>query len=89
MRWMAADPEFATNIARARDEQAELMDDMILETANACTNETFQADRVKISAYQWRAGKLKPKKYGDKSELDLTNSDNSLAGAWSAVIGKR
>ena len=68
MRWMASDDAFATKCARARDEQAELMDDLILDTANACTGETFQADRVKISAYQWRAAKLKPKKYGDKVE---------------------
>lgn len=42
------------------------MDDLILKTAEACTPETAAADRVKISAYQWRASKLAPKKYGEK-----------------------
>lgn len=46
------------------------MDDLILETANASTPETAASDRVKISAYQWRASKLQPKKYGDKIEVD-------------------
>ena len=48
------------------------MDDLILETANACTPATAQADRVKISAFQWRAAKLKPKVYGDKAEVAMT-----------------
>jgi hypothetical protein len=70
LRWMAANESFATKCAHARDLQAELMDDMILECANNCTPESAIADRVRISAYQWRASKLKPKKYGDKLDLD-------------------
>jgi len=66
IRWMNTDADFASKCERAREEQADLMDDMILEVANACTNDTAHADKVKISAYQWRASKLKPKKYGDK-----------------------
>jgi hypothetical protein len=50
---------------RAREWQADYMDDLILDTANACTPESSSADKVKISAYQWRAAKLKPKFYGD------------------------
>lgn len=65
-RWMAKDPVFASRCARARVWQADVMDDLILDTANACTPETAQSDRVKISAYQWRASKLAPKVYGDK-----------------------
>jgi hypothetical protein len=49
--------------------QADLMDDLILDTAGSCTAETAAADRVKIGAYQWRASKLAPKKYGDKVAL--------------------
>lgn len=63
---MEADPHFAAKCARAREAQADLMDERILEVADNCTPETAQADRVKISAYQWRASKLAPKKYGDK-----------------------
>jgi hypothetical protein len=69
LRWIGADEAFATKYARARTMQADLMDDMILDTAAACTSETAAADRVKIGAYQWRASKLAPKKYGDKVAL--------------------
>ena len=62
---------------RAREWQADYMDDLILETANDCTAETAQADRVKIGAYQWRAARLKPKVYGDRREDDK-NEDREL-----------
>jgi hypothetical protein len=51
------------------------MDDLILETANACTPATAPADKVKIAGYQWRASKLMPKVYGYKTEVALTGAD--------------
>jgi hypothetical protein len=66
IRWLSTKPEFATKYAHARETQADVMDDLILDVANKCTAETAAADRVKIGAYQWRAAKLQPKKYGDK-----------------------
>lgn len=65
-RWMAENQDFAASIARARELQADYMDDLILETANACTEETAKSDKVRIWAYQWRASKLKPKVYGER-----------------------
>lgn len=72
---MEANKAFAAKCARAREDQAELMDEMILDVANASTPETAQCDRVKISAYQWRAAKLKPKVYGDQpqTQVSITN----------------
>src|SRR5258706_4307938 len=67
--WMEAHPDFHTKCARAREGQADYMDHRILDVANSCTAETAHADKVKISAYQSRASKLAPKKYGDKLEL--------------------
>lgn len=69
LRWMDADPDFEAKCARARTLQADLMDDMVLDTADASTPETAAADRVKIGAYQWRAARLAPKKYGDRTVI--------------------
>lgn len=57
---------FRAKYARAREAQADAMDDKILTTADNCTTDSAQADRVKIDAYKWRASKLAPKKYGEK-----------------------
>lgn len=81
LRWLEANAEFAAKCARAREAQADLMDEKILAVADACTVETAQADRVKIAAYQWRASKLKPKVYGDK--LDVESK-----GTLTVVFGK-
>ena len=78
LRWMEKDPAFATKCARARELQADLMDDMILDTANSTTAENAFANKVKIAAYQWRAAKLQPRKYGDSSTLEVTGGANPL-----------
>lgn len=67
-RWMAADPEFAAKCARAREDQADLMDDRILDLADKTERSEIDpvAARVVISTLQWRAEKLKPKVYGTK-----------------------
>lgn len=75
LRWLEGNEYFAAKYARAREAQADYMDDLILDTANACTPDTSQADRVKIGAYQWRAEKLKPKKYGPRLNASLTGAD--------------
>ena len=51
------------------------MDQRIMAVADSCTNDTANADRVKIDAYKWRAARLAPKRYGDK--LALTGADDA------------
>jgi len=75
LRWMDQNPEFAAKCARAREMQADLMDDIILEVAHNVTPESAAADRVRLSAYQWRAAKLLPKKYGDRVQTEVTGAD--------------
>lgn len=70
-RWLDAYPEFATRWARARELQADAMDDKILAVADATNEINAQSARVKIGAYQWRAEKLKPRVYGNRQQLDV------------------
>jgi terminase small subunit-like protein len=93
MRWMEGSEDFATKCARAREMQADLMDDKISDLIDQCSPETAPADRVKLSALQWRASKLAPKKYGDR--LDLTHSgsiartsDDQLDARITELLGK-
>ena len=76
-RWLADDEEFAAKYAWVREMQADFMDDLILETAEACTPETAMADRIKIDAYKWRASKLNAKKYGDRT-IHSNDADNPM-----------
>ena len=72
LRWQSENQSFGTECAHAREEQADYMDHQILSVADACTPETAQSDRVKIAAYQWRASKLAPKRYGEKLDMNLS-----------------
>ena len=66
--YMGKNAEFSARCARARQEHAEIMDDRILEVAEKVEKGELdpKAGSVVISAFQWRASKLAPKKYGDK-----------------------
>ena len=73
LRWMSSKPDFANRIARAREGgQADfLFDDMArIERGVESGEITPDAARVLISSKQWRAAKLAPKKYGDKTIVE-------------------
>ena len=72
VRWAGRDPDFATKIFLARQSQADLMDDMVLEIAKNSTYETSAADAVKIKALTWRAARLNAKRYGEKVDQTIT-----------------
>jgi len=72
IRWMNADDEIATTIARAREFQGDVLFDDIQDVTQQILDGKLdpQAARVVIWAKQWSASKLKPKKYGDKLALE-------------------
>lgn len=72
-RWLDEDENFRGQYARARELRADHIADLVHETAMASTPETAHADRVKIDALKWEAGKLNSKRYGDK--VQHTGSD--------------
>lgn len=77
MRWLDKYPEFAAKYYRAKNMQAEVLDARIQDTADACTEETTHSSMVKIKAYQWRASRIAPKRYGEKVEIG-GDKDNPL-----------
>lgn len=86
MRWAAENAEFGTEYMRAREAQAEVMDDKIMAAAVAASTDP-QAARVQIDAYKWRAAKLAPKKYGDKT-LVGSDPENPLPEGFSVTLVK-
>lgn len=63
------DAEFSTRYARAREAQADAIFDETQQIADAATPENVAVARLQIDTRKWRAGKLRPKVYGDKLEL--------------------
>jgi len=74
-RRMSNDPDFATFIAQAREAQQEHEADYCVQLADSATPEDWNVKKLQIWARQWRAGKLAPKKYGDKVHQEITGAN--------------
>lgn len=68
-RWLTDAPSFREQYAHARDVQADSLADEILDISDG-TGGDAQRDRLRVDARKWLAGKLAPKKYGDKLEVE-------------------
>lgn len=100
-KWLNSYPEFAKQYARAREAQADFIADEILEIADKSRmgiktvvkethTEITEGDmvdrsRLMIDARKWRAGKLAPKKYGDK--IDLTSDNQRISTITPEMLG--
>jgi len=69
-RWLAGNEdwneEFRRQYARAREDQADYKFEEAWEIATKATPETVAVARLQVDVVKWQAGKLAPKKYGDK-----------------------
>ena len=79
-KWLAESPEFSEQYAHAREQQADFYADEIIEIADNCPPETGEVAKakLKIDARKWKAARLAPKKYSEKTELDLKSTDGSM-----------
>ena len=91
-KWLVDFPTFSEQYARAREIQADTLFDEILDIADESTNdktvnadgnevvnhEAIQRARLRVDTRKWMAGKLKPKKYGEKQAIEHSSPDGSM-----------
>ena len=67
------DKGFANLYARSKEFQAETMADRLIEVAERVLDgkQNPQSARVAADIIKWTASKLLPKKYGDRTQLDV------------------
>lgn len=77
--WLSDNEWFSEQYARAKLESADAHADDINDIAKRTLEGTYDpaSARVAVDALKWTASKLKPKKYGDKLELE-NNVKHSL-----------
>ena len=81
LRWTTM-PEHLEQYTRAREAATDIFETDIIEAAMCSSPESASADRVKIDALKWVAARRAPKKYGDRTALDLGGqSDNPIIHA--------
>lgn len=81
-RWLASNEAFSDQYAHARDSQADTLFDDVLAIADQYDSAADKLDvdhiqraRLRIDARKWMAGKLRPKKYGEKIDHTLAGPD--------------
>lgn len=88
--WLEEDASFAQRYAQAREQQADRYADAVIEIAD--TEEDPAKARNRIDARKWAAGKLRPKVYGDRLQLDadvnVTLTDEQLESRLAQLLGK-
>ena len=77
-RWMSENEEFCQQYARAREAQADLLAEQTVEIADDPKSGVDAVSvahaRLRIDARKWYAGKVAPKKYGDKVQTELSGA---------------
>lgn len=97
-RWIVANETFRDMYARAREEQAETMADEIVSIADESETKVnvgsdgtsmvvfdstaVARNRLRVDARKWVAAKLKPRKYGDKVQTEISGPDGG------PIVGK-
>lgn len=87
--WLDASPVNNQRYARAREMQADLLVEQIIEISDDSRHDTLMTEKGEVENKEWvnrsrlmvdsrkfLAAKLRPKKYGDK--LDVTSNGNEL-----------
>lgn len=72
IRWKNEKPEFCSQYARAREDQADGLFDQALDILKEDfkDNVDVQSAKVRLDVIKWTAGKLAPKKYGEYKQVD-------------------
>lgn len=91
-KWMREDEKALKQYARAKEDQADILAEEILDIADDGLNDTYTKDgevltnhdviarsRLRVDSRKWLASKLKAKKYGDR--IDNVSSDGSMSPA--------
>jgi hypothetical protein len=88
-RWFESHPDFATRCARAREGLADYLVDEIETMADQTTEANVQSQKVKIATAQWRAMKMAPRIYGDRTRTEVTGADGGAVKVETAVVDSR
>jgi hypothetical protein len=71
-RWIAANEDFAKNIARAGEDQADYFRWRISKLNDGMNAENWQFTNAQIRNIQWMMGKIKARAYGDKLSTEVS-----------------
>lgn len=68
-KWLRTEPEFLENYREAKENQADLFVEQLLEIPD--TEEDVQRAKLKVDVRKWAASRFNAKKYGDRVDMNM------------------
>jgi len=84
--WFDKHPEFYARCARAREALADYLVDEIETLAAKANKENIDQIKLQVSTKQWRAMKIAPRIYGDRTRTEVTGADGGPIETKATVI---
>jgi hypothetical protein len=86
--WLNADPDLRARYEMARAERGDFHGEQVLEIARQVREGELdpQAGKVAMDGVKWSAGRMAPKAWGDRSQLDMNVSRDPAEDHVSAVL---
>lgn len=84
--WLRTNKEYSDKYARAKEDQADYLAEEMIDISEHTEEDhtpftganVIQRDRLRVETRKWIASKLKPKKYGDKLDIEHTVHEQPL-----------
>lgn len=84
--WFDKHPDFYARCARAREALADYLVDEIDELAKTATKENIEQIKIQVSTKQWRAMKMAPRMYGDRTRTEVTGANGGPIQTQATVV---
>jgi hypothetical protein len=84
--WFDKHPDFYARCARAREALADYLVDEIDELAKTATKDNIEQVKIQVSTKQWRAMKMAPRMYGDRSRTEVTGANGGPIQTQATVV---
>lgn len=80
IQWLRDNKEYMHKYARAKEDQADFLAEQMIDISEHTEEDhtpftganVIQRDRLRVETRKWIASKLKPKKYGEKLDIEQT-----------------
>lgn len=84
--WFDKHPDFYARCARAREALADYLVDQIEELARTATKDNIEQIKLQVSTKQWRAMKMAPRMYGDRTRTEVTGANGGPIQTQTTVV---
>ena len=86
-RWLTSQDEFREQYGAAMTARADAMFEEMLEIANEGNPGDTQRARLRVDALKWALSRMNPKKYGDKTQTEISGAGGALPNIQIKFVG--